>query len=101
MYKDLLPIGSVVLLKGAKTKLMIVGRILSDEKETAIFDYAGCVYPLGMTADTDLYFFNRDSIERIYFIGFQDPDELDFKERVLSQLGELEIKDGEIVPVEG
>ncbi|MBQ1525780.1 MAG: DUF4176 domain-containing protein [Lachnospiraceae bacterium] len=100
MYGDLLPIGSVVLLKGAKTKLMIVGRILSDEKETDIFDYAGCIYPIGMTADNDLYFFNRDAIDRIYFIGLQDEDELNYKEEILSQLGELEIRDGKIVPVE-
>ncbi len=100
MYENLLPIGSVVLLKEGKTRLMIVGRILSDEAETAVFDYVGCIYPLGMTSGDDLYFFNRDAIERIYFIGFQDGEELKFKEEVLSQLGKLEIRDGKIVPVE-
>ena len=49
MYENLLPIGSVVLLKEGKTRLMIVGRILSDEAATAVFDYVGCIYPLGMT----------------------------------------------------
>ena len=100
MYKDLLPIGSVVLLKGAKTRLMVTGRILSNEAMEQIFDYAGCIYPVGMTGSDELYFFNRDDIERIYFIGFQDGEELEFKEEVLGELGELTIKDGEIVPIE-
>ncbi len=99
MYEDLLPLGSVVLLKEAKTKLMVTGRILASDKNDRIYDYSGCIYPLGMTDNEGFYFFNRDDIERIYFIGFQDEEELTYKEEVLSQLGELEIKDGQIVPV--
>ncbi|MBQ9504844.1 MAG: DUF4176 domain-containing protein, partial [Lachnospiraceae bacterium] len=49
MYENLLPIGSVVLLKGGKAKLMITGRILSDENLKEIYDYVGVVYPLGNT----------------------------------------------------
>ncbi|MBQ6967133.1 MAG: DUF4176 domain-containing protein [Lachnospiraceae bacterium] len=100
MYENLLPIGSVVLLKGAKTKLMIMGRILSDEKMEEIYDYVGCIYPLGMTGDDNNYFFNRDGIEKVFFVGFQDEEELNFRSEVLAELGELEIKDGEIVPKE-
>ncbi len=100
MYDELLPIGSVVLLKEAKLKLVIVGRILTNDDMKEIFDYAGVIYPLGITGDDELYFFNRDAIDRLYFIGFQDGEELEFKEEVLSKLGELTIKDGQIVPVE-
>ena len=100
MYQDLLPIGSVVLLKGAKTKLMIIGRILCDEKMDQIYDYVGCIYPIGISSEEEQYFFNRDAIDRIYFIGCQDGEELQFQEEVLGKLGELTIKDGEIVPVE-
>ena len=38
------------------------------------------------------------TIDTVYFIGFQDPDELKFRHHVLDQLGEMEIKDGKIVP---
>ncbi len=100
MYENLLPIGSVVLLKGAKTKLMIMGRILSNDKMEEIYDYVGCIYPLGMTGEDNNYFFNRDDIEKVFFVGFQDEEELDFRSEVLAELGELEIKDGEIVPKE-
>ncbi len=100
MYENLLPIGSIVLLKGAKRKLMITGRIVSDEKNVDIYDYVGCIYPEGMTGGDSLFFFNRDALERVYFIGFQDEEELSFKTEVLSQLKELTIKDGQIVSKE-
>lgn len=100
MYKDLLPLGSVVLLKNANKRIMIVGRIQANAEEGIIYDYSACYYPEGMFASDELFFFNRDMIERIYFIGFQDPDEFSFQENVLGQLGELEIRDGEIVSVE-
>ncbi|MCR4908001.1 MAG: DUF4176 domain-containing protein [Lachnospiraceae bacterium] len=100
MYKNLLPIGSVVLLNGAKTKLMITGRIISDEKMETIYDYVGCPYPFGMMGDENQFFFNRDAIERVYFIGFQNEEELQFQSEVLAEIGELEIRDGQIVPKE-
>ncbi|MBQ6966543.1 MAG: DUF4176 domain-containing protein [Lachnospiraceae bacterium] len=100
MYENLLPIGSVVLLKGGQRKLMITGRILSDQKMEEIYDYVGVIYPIGLTGDEGQFFFNDDAIEQIFFIGFQDEDELSFREEVLAELGELTIKDGKIVPVE-
>ena len=100
MYENLLPIGSVVLLKGGQRKLMITGRILSDQKMEEIYDYVGVLYPYGMTGDENQFFFNDDAIDQIFFIGFQDEDELSFREEVLAELGELTIKDGKIVPVE-
>ena len=46
-----------------------------------------------------MYFFNNDSIERIFFVGFQDPEELEMQE-MINNLGELTVKDGMIVPVD-
>lgn len=100
MYKDLLPIGSVVLLKGGKRKLMITGRIITDANMEEIYDYVGVIYPIGVTGEGEQFFFNRDGIDSVYFIGFQDGEELAFRSEVLNELGELTIKNGEIVPVE-
>ena len=100
MYKDLLPIGSVVLLKGGQRRLMITGRILSDASMKEIYDYVGVIYPVGNTGDENQYFFNRENIERVFFMGFQDEEELAFQSEVLGKLGELQIKDGQIVPRE-
>lgn len=100
MYKDLLPIGSVVLLKGGDKKIMVCGRIQAKEGENTIYDYSACYYPEGIVDPSSMFFFNRDAIDTVYFLGFQDKDEFDFRQNVLDKLGELEIKDGSIVPKE-
>lgn len=100
MYKNLLPIGSVVLLNGGDKKIMICGRIQAKEGEDKIYDYSACYYPEGIVDPSSMFFFDRDAIETVFFLGFQDKEELDFRASVLDNLGELEIKDGTIVPKE-
>ena len=100
MYKDMLPIGSVVLLKGGDKRVMICGRIQAKAGENVIYDYSACYDPEGIVDPSAMFFFNRDAIDTVYFVGFQDKEELDFRHEVLDQLGELEIKDGAIVPKE-
>ena len=100
MYKDMLPIGSVVILKGGDKRVMICGRIQAKAGENVIYDYSACYYPEGIVVPSAMFFFNRDAIDTVYFVGFQDKEELDFRHEVLDQLGELEIKDGAIVPKE-
>lgn len=100
MYKNLLPIGSVVLLNGGDKKIMICGRIQAKEGENKIYDYSACYYPEGIVDPSSMFFFDRDAIEIVYFLGFQDKEELDFRASVLDNLGELEIKDGTIIPKE-
>lgn len=99
MYKELLPIGSVILLKGGEKRLMICSRVIVGGEENEIYDYAGCYYPEGIMDSTQLFFFNQDAIEDVYFIGFQDPEEIQFKKKVLARLdeGKLEVEDGQIV----
>ena len=96
MEKRLLPIGSVVLLKEGKKRLMICGRIQAKAGENTIYDYSACLYPEGIVDPGSMYFFNNDAIDRVYFMGFQDPEEVAYSE-ALSNLGELEIRDGVIV----
>ena len=47
-----------------------------------------------------MFFFDRDAIDRVFFIGFQDGEELAYREEVLGVLGELELRDGVIVEKE-
>lgn len=96
MGKNYLPVGSVVLLKGGKDRVVIIGRIAAPNGEDRIYDYAACPYPGGLAGLDQLFFFDAEQIDRIYFIGFQDPEELQLQE-FLSQLGELGIENGEIV----
>lgn len=100
MYKNLLPIGSVVLLKGGEKRIMITSRIITRAGADDIYDYAACYYPEGLIDPKDMIFFNRDAIDTVYFIGFQDIEELEFRTSILDNLGELEVVDGAIVPKE-
>ncbi len=97
MYKDLMPIGSVVRLIGGTHKIMICGRVVCKTNEDNVYDYVACLYPEGITNAEEMYFFNRDAIENVCFIGSQDEEELNFRHNVLSKLGELEVADGKII----
>lgn len=96
MKKDYLPIGSVILLKGGNKRLMICGRVQNKGGSDEIYDYTGCYYPEGVLHSDEMFFFNNDSIETIYFIGFQDEEELHYRD-ILGNLGELELRDGKLV----
>lgn len=97
MYEKLLPIGSVVLLKEGNKRVMICGRIQAQLDKGQIYDYVACYYPEGIIDSNKLFFFNRDDIAMVFFVGFQDQEELKFKSDVLAKIGELEVKDGKVV----
>ena len=96
MYKDLLPCGSVVKLTEGDHYVMICGRVVLADGNDHIFDYAGCFYPEGMAGSENTLFFDRDAIESVLFIGFQDKQELDYQDEILANLGELKVENGEI-----
>lgn len=77
--KNYLPIGTVVLLKEGKKRLMIYGRKQFVKSENKEYDYVACLYPEGMLGGSDVVLFNQEDIQMIYFIGFQDLEELRFR----------------------
>jgi hypothetical protein len=84
MIDKYLPVGSVVLLKGGKKRVLIIGRQQHERDGTGSWDYLGCVYPEGFLGEEYAYLFDHDQIERVFFIGFQDGEELTFQDRLLS-----------------
>ena len=74
--KQYLPIGSVVLLKNGKKKVMIYGRrqrrIVDVDKE---YDYLACLYPEGNIDEDYMYLFDEDSIDQVVFRGYSDAEE--------------------------
>ena len=70
MDKQLLPIGSVVLLNNGEKRLMIYGllQIKADDKQ--LFDYIGCLYPEGYISKEHTYMFNHDDIKEVSFLGY-------------------------------
>ena len=79
MLKELLPIGSVVLLKEGIKKLMITGikPVLVDNPDT-VFDYIGVVYPEGYLSNDYNFLFNHNDINDVVFIGYNNPEREDF-----------------------
>lgn len=78
-----LPIGSVVLLEGGKRRLMVYGRKLKSKDDNQEYDYMGCLYPEGATNGEDVILFNHNQIQMVYFVGFQDLEEIVYRTKVL------------------
>lgn len=57
MQKELLPLGSVVYLEGATSKLMIVGRgpIFESNGQNVYSDYVGVMYPEGINPEDAIF----------------------------------------------
>lgn len=83
MIKDLLPIGTVVMLKNAKKPLMIFGiKQLASEKPDEEYDYIGVLYPEGNMGTQFQYLFNHDDIEKILFTGYETEERQEFLEEL-------------------
>jgi len=79
MKEKYLPIGSVVLLKGATKRVMVSGFLAVDNEDTSVvYDYSGCMYPEGFLGSDQVLMFNHDQIESISFAGFEDKEQEEF-----------------------
>lgn len=67
--KDLLPIGSVVMLKEATKSLMIVGTMQQDE-EGHEYDYIAVVFPEGYINAETFFLFDNEDIVDVKFVGY-------------------------------
>lgn len=79
MFKELLPLGSVVLLKGGVRKLMITGiKAATQEDPENYFDYIGVLYPEGFMGDQGNFLFNHTDINDVIFCGYSNPEREEF-----------------------
>lgn len=78
--KKYLPIGSVVLLKDSTKRVMIVGLRQRQAGTDKVWDYSGCLFPEGIIDPDRLYLFDTEQIQRLYFVGLQDGESLEFLE---------------------
>ncbi len=77
--KDLLPIGSVVLLRNGNKRLMIYGFLQKHLASGRIFDYIGCLYPEGFISPEYSFVFDHADIVQVIHHGFYDEEERRFK----------------------
>lgn len=85
-----LPIGTVVMLKEGKKRVMITGFLTTpnNDKEK-IYDYSGCLYPEGILTSEQTLVFNHEQIDKVYHLGLIDEEEKEFKEKLNSLLSTM------------
>jgi len=89
MLDHLLPIGSVVMLKNAMKKLMIIGILQKDrENPDKDYDYIGVLYPEGYLTKNAMFLFNHDDIVDIEFTGYNNEERAAFVSKVQEYLSE-------------
>lgn len=80
--KELLPIGTIVMLNEGTKKLMIAG-IKQTEQETLVeYDYTGVMYPEGMIGELGQFLFNHSDIKEVYFKGFENEERDEFLDKL-------------------
>lgn len=88
--KQVLPLGSVVLLKEAKRYLVICGYAMVTEGKAKIWDYMGCAYPVGIVSNETTLMFDEEQIDKVVFEGFTDEEGEKFREKVYASIGDEE-----------
>ena len=62
---DLLPLGSIVILKDGEKKLMIYGRGQMTAETKEEFDYVACLWPEGNLDEQFMYLFDSKDIAEV------------------------------------
>ena len=99
----LLPAGSVVLLKNATKKLIIIGVLQVNAKENKIYDYLGVPYPEGYIGETNNFLFSHEDNNDVVFVGYDNPEREKFMNamKILYEQTQKELQDRAITREEG
>lgn len=85
--KNLLPIGTVLLLKDGEKKLMICGVKQTNVDDGKEYDYLGVLYPEGHIGDEFQYLFNHADIAEVFFRGYEDAEWENFIQKLSDLYG--------------
>ena len=88
--KDLLPIGSIVILKDGEQPLMIYGIMQSDGdgglfKKPKEYDYVSVPYPQGNLGPGKTFLFNHEDIKEIIFRGYENEERNKFLDELVER----------------
>lgn len=88
-YEKYLPIGTVVLLKNGKKRVMITGFVAMEKKgeDNVTYDYCGVLYPEGVISMKQVLMFNHNQIQKIFHMGlYNDQEERQFKAKLIEAM---------------
>ena len=86
----MLPLGSVVILKGNVKKMMIIARLIALPVKGQ-----ACLYPEGMVGDSLIYF-NHEDIFKVVQEGYTDDDNEIMLENIEAMLQQTDIPKGNV-----
>ena len=89
-FEKYLPIGTVVLLKGGRKRIVICGYIVISKEDKKVYDYGGVLYPEGFINSKRLLLFNHEQIDKVYYYGLQD----DEGEKFIDMIKKVDMKKG-------
>lgn len=91
MKEKYLPIGTVVLLKGATKRLMITGYCsLVDTNSTKIYDYIGSMFPEANLGGSDVALFDHDQIDVVSHMGLVDDEFKEFNTNLFNIVHDID-----------
>jgi len=99
MKENIIPNGTVVLLKEGTKRLMVVGWYPVSEDGTK-YDYMGIFYPEGFIDLENVFLFNYDDIDKIDFLGFVDSEFQLFAKEVVDGLSKIADNESEEIKAE-
>jgi hypothetical protein len=83
---NLIPLGSVVKLKGAAKPVVIHGYEQQKYDSKEIYDYISVPFPEGHIRPDYSIFFNREDIEEVLHVGYSTPEDKELREEADSRL---------------
>lgn len=90
MWNQLLPIGSVVLLKESEKRVMVMGFCQAKpDNLSVIYDYCGCLFPEGYMDAEHVYLFDHEQVEKVYSLGYMDEEQFAFSNRITDLINDL------------
>ena len=97
--KNLLPLGSVVMVQEATKSLLIVGTTQIDEDDY-LFDYIAVPFPEGYIDDETFLLFNHEDIEEVQYLGYVNVESQMYNKaleeaELMQEMGENEEPDEE------
>lgn len=79
--KELLPVGSVVILKEGTKQLMVIG-VMQEDTDGKQYDYLGVFYPEGFIGQEALFLFQEEEVKEVFFEGYKSPEQEEFLQKL-------------------
>ncbi len=84
-YNKYLPIGTIISVKNSEQKFMIIGYCTTaNDNLEKIYDYNGCLYPVGVISTNQTFLFDHNQIDKLYFLGFKNEEYEDLNQLLYS-----------------